>query len=152
MSYSHERIMISWQSGWQVYPCWNLQQFKSLPRAAALTSCACCRRRGRGRVSLRLCTASVLQCGAHPWGAWGWTPRCAGSPHAACGGRWSTHAAGEGRGELRHSCWLMQTRDKYTFFHRITRACTVVKMSYCPHTHTNAYTHTLDSFPHVLSS
>lgn len=52
-----------------------------------LTSCACCRKRARGRVSLLLCTASARRCGARPWGAWGWTPRCAGSPLAACEGR-----------------------------------------------------------------
>lgn len=56
-------------------------------RPPTLTSCAWCRRRARGRVSRRLCTAFVLRCGARPWGAWGWTPRCAGSPRAACGGR-----------------------------------------------------------------
>lgn len=141
MSRRHKRMMTSWRTCPQVYPCRNLQQFESFPQMAALTSCACCRRRGRGRVSLRLCTASVLQCGARPWGAWGWTPRCAGSPRAACGGRWSTHS---GRGELRRS-W-MQTQGKHAFIHGINRACSK-DVSLYTNTHTNACTR--DSFPHL---
>lgn len=93
------------------------------PQVAALTSCAWCRRRGRGRVSLRLCTASALQCGARPWGAWGWTPRCAGSPPAACGGRWSTHSGGVkthmlmNANTLLHTGSLKRTVKIYTHTH-----------------------------------
>lgn len=86
---------------------------------AALTSCACCRRRGRGRVSLRFCIASALRCGARPWGAWGWTPRCAGSPLAACGGRWSTHSGGGGDREVK----TLGFQNANTLFtHRLARA------------------------------
>lgn len=110
---SQKRIMIIRQTGWQVYPCRHSCQLKSFLHVAALTSCACCRRRGRGRVSLRLCTASALRCGARPWGAWGWTPRCAGSPRAACGGRWSTHSESHAHARswmqhARHQCWIIQ--------------------------------------------
>lgn len=60
-----------------------------------LTSCACCRRSGRGRVSPLTCTASARRLWARPVEEWVWTRRCDGSPLGASVGLWSTQTSKE---------------------------------------------------------
>lgn len=131
------------QAGWQVYPCRNPRRFKSFPRIAALTSCACCRRRGRGRVSLRPCTASAPRCAARPWGAWGWTPRCAGSPRVACEGRWSARSRGRRDGSSDAATRGMQKHVKQRVACWITHAVnmSVLFIYIYTHTHINKCMH-----------
>lgn len=74
-----------------------------------LTSCACCRRSGRGRVSLRTWTASALRLWERPTVAGEAPPRCVDTLSSVTWGPWSVKNQENGAGH-----WGRQTSRRKT--------------------------------------
>lgn len=99
--------------GWQHQFCILLKWIISLPCSLmaaflvlegggeCLTSCACCRRSGRGRVSLRTWTASALRLWERPAAAGEAPLRCADTPSSELWGPWSVKSKKRGGHEVR---------------------------------------------------